>query len=335
MRPARPSAILDLMPRRKAIDHLGLESLLARDEGVATRKELERLGMPGSTISYRSRAGGPWQRPLPGVVVAQSGPLTSRQRILCAVKYAGRGATVSGPTALVEAGFRSPARSGNILVLVVGDRRRQSSGFVDIERTTIDPDAHTVAGVRYAHVARAVIDTCRRSRELNQVRGLIAEAVQRRHVSLSALAAEIRSCAARGSALPRRVMREVRAGVRSVAEAQARKIIIRSGLPQPRWNVALSDRHGARLGVVDAFWVAFGVVLEIDSMEWHLSPADYRRTQRRQARLGRHGLRVIPVAPGDVGDDPALLVETIRDTLAASTGPAPHVRIVESPSQAA
>jgi very-short-patch-repair endonuclease len=95
------------------------------------------------------------------------------------------------------------------------------------------------------------------------------------------------------------------------------------------------SRAGATLATVDAYWEAFGVVLEIDSVEWHLSPEDYRRTQRRHAWLGRHGLQVIPFGPADVEADPELLVNTIRDTLAASTGPAVNVRIAERESSPA
>ena len=324
------------MPRKRRIDYIGLDSLLSRDDHVATRNELEELGLPGSTISHRSRPGGPWQRPLPGIVVAHSGTLTQRQRVISAVKYAGRGAVVTGATALTEAGFRSAPRGDKIHVLVPHERHRKSSGFVVIERTIIDPESHTTQGISYAHPARAVIDACRRERNLNAVRGLVAEAVQRRHASITALAAEIRKGSTRGSALPRRVMREIRAGVRSVAEAQARKIIMASSLPPPRWNRTLETRAGVALATVDAYWEAFGVVLEIDSVEWHLSPEDYRRTQRRHAWLGRHGLVVIPFGPADVDRDPELLVSTIRDTLAASTGPAVNVRIAEhEPSYAA
>ena len=45
---------------------------------------------------------------------------------------------------------------------------------------------------------------------------------------------ELASGSGRGSALPREVLREISAGVRSVAEADARTLVQRSGLPIPR-----------------------------------------------------------------------------------------------------
>lgn len=122
-------------------------------------------------------------------------------------------------------------------------------------------------------------------------------------------------------------MREIRAGVRSVAEAQARAILSRSGLPQPVWNVTLRKARVV-LAVVDAYWEAFGVVLEIDSMEWHLSPADYKKTQRRQRLLARSGLILIPISPSDVIDEPAAFLATVNETLRASTGPIADIEVL-------
>jgi len=56
--------------------------------------------------------------------------------------------------------------------------------------------------------------------------------------------------------LPREVLREINAGVRSVAEADARMLVQllvqRSGLPMPRWNVPLRDGTGRFIATPDA-----------------------------------------------------------------------------------
>jgi hypothetical protein len=41
----------------------------------------------------------------------------------------------------------------------------------------------------------------------------------------------------------------------------------------------------------DAWWPDAGVVVEVDSREWHLSPADWKRTLARHSRMGAFGLR--------------------------------------------
>lgn len=42
-----------------------------------------------------------------------------------------------------------------------------------------------------------------------------------------------------------------------------------------------SPDDGSLVAVPDALWAAAGLVVEIDSRAWHLSPSSYRRTQRR------------------------------------------------------
>jgi hypothetical protein len=317
------------MPRPAQFDTAELDDLIAREGGVLTRRELEQVGLPSSTISYRTRAGGPWQRPLPGIVVTHNGPLTRQERIRCALKYAGPGSCVTGMTALRERGLRAAANETEVHVLIPHGRHRLGTGFVVIERTMNMPETHVMANVPYAEVARAVIDACRRLRHVNAARAIISEAAQRGFATVNAIRSELRAAAARGSALPRRVLREVQAGVRSVAEAKAREQIHRSRLPKPAWNVTLLKGR-TTLGTVDAYWAAYGLVLEIDSLEWHLSPDAYKRTQRRQRRLVAAGLTVVAIAPGDVVDDPVAFIATLRQAIAQSRGPADAITVEQS-----
>jgi hypothetical protein len=60
------------------------------------------------------------------------------------------------------------------------------------------------------------------------------------------------------------------------------------------------------------------VFLEIDSLEWHLSPGSYWRTQARQLRLARVGLIVLPVTPAAVRDDPRAFIEGLKIALEAT-----------------
>lgn len=124
----------------------------------------------------------------------------------------------------------------------------------------------------------------------------------------------------RGSKLVRIVLREAVVGVRSVAEAKARDAIRRARLPEPLWNHDIYTPDGRWLARPDATWKELGVVLEIDSMEWHLSPAAYRKTQARQRRLAKHGLIVIPIAPSDFDHRPEAVLAEIRATLEMAKG---------------
>ena len=213
------------MPPRSAYDSAAIETLLSQAGRVARTAELETLGVGRSTIHYRCRPAGPWQRVLPGILIAHNGAPTLHQHLTAALIYAKPGAMLTGACALRLRGLRS-APGTSIDVLVPHERSRTSSGRVSVKRTTRLPAAQMINGLACAPIARSVVDACRATADLPAVRAMTAEVVQRGLCSVAALADELRACSTRGSALPRRVMQEISAGVRSVAEARARALIL-------------------------------------------------------------------------------------------------------------
>jgi hypothetical protein len=311
------------MPRRARFDSYAIDVLAAQRGGVVRNSELDRLGVPRSTASWRARPGGPWQRLEPGILLLATGEPSAANRRQAALLYAGGGAMLTGATACRMYGLRSAPAAGPVHVLVPHRRRRTSTGSTLVERTRRLPPHRSVDRVPCAAPARAVIDAVRRLRDLRAVRALIAEAVQRQLVTPQDLSSELRGCTTRGTALPRKVLKEVVAGVRSVSEAEARDLLRRSGLPEPVWNQDVYTRDGTWLGRPDACWLALGVVLEIDSMEWHLSPVDYRRTQARQRRFAKAGVTVVPAAPADIRENGPRVVEEVKGALAEARRHAP------------
>ena len=95
------------MPKRKALDQKRVDDLVARTEGVCRRRDLERAGIPPSTVSFRLRPSGRWRRMFAGVILTSSGVPTQRQLLLGALLYAGGGGMLSGHTALVLYGVRA------------------------------------------------------------------------------------------------------------------------------------------------------------------------------------------------------------------------------------
>ena len=179
-------------------------------------------------------------------------------------------------------------------------------------------------GLPVATVARAVVDACRRLKERDAVRELVAEVVQRRLCTVSDLYVEVRAGARQRSALSRRVLAEMDAGVRSVAEMRAREIMAAQGIPAPAWNVSLWSADGEFIASPDAYWATVAAAMEIDSMRWHLGPAAYKRTQKRQRDLTTRGVMVLPVAPDHVIDDPVEFGREVRELLrTAAARPVP------------
>jgi very-short-patch-repair endonuclease len=84
----------------------------------------------------------------------------------------------------------------------------------------------------------------------------------------------------------------------------------------PMFNARLYS--GDRLiAVVDAWWPGAGVVAEVDSREWHLSPEDWERTLRRHARLTTEGILVLHFTPKQIRNEPMQVIATLRATLDA------------------
>lgn len=151
--------------------------------------------------------------------------------------------------------------------------------------------------------ARAAIDACRRLDDLDHVRELVAAVVQQRFCTAAEVWAEVRAAQRQRTALSREVLAEVAAGIRSVAEARLRAGFDRCGVPQPSWNFEVRDADGELLVVYDAYWEDLHAELEINSVEWHLAPSDFRKTTQRQRRVVLSGLRTISVLPSEVEDD--------------------------------
>ena len=223
---------------------------------------------------------------------------------------------ITGNSALARAGVRVPTPE-IIDVLLPHDQRRQSTSFVRIHRTIRMPEQPWRSdGLLWAPPARAVADAVRGLTDMNSARALVAGAVQQRKCTVMQLAAELQAGPNQGSGALRAALEEVAGGIRSVAEGDLRKLIKKSGLPEPMYNSRLfiGDEF---LASPDVWWPDAGVACEVDSREWHLLPADWERTQVRHARMSAHGILVLHYAPRRIRSDPAGVVAEVRKALEA------------------
>jgi hypothetical protein len=187
-----------------------------------------------------------------------------------------------------------------------------------------------------APVPRALVDGARRLSSPQQTTELLADAVQRGFCTIGQLRSEIEAAQRRGTAIPRAVLREVSAGVRSAAERAAMTLWRRSGLPQPWWNAAVYDSDGSLLGVADAWWDDVALAWEINSIAWHLAPEDYAREQARTARFTAAGIPILPTLPRRLVDDPATVVQELQNAYRhAGARPRPPVHAVRAARPAA
>lgn len=307
------------MPRRSDYETEEVRAHIESREQVVTHAELIALGVPKSVICRRMRKGGPWQWSLPGVVICHTGTPTAREKDLAALRYAGEGAVLTGRSALVKYGMKALAVD-RIHVLVPHRRERTSHHFVVIERTRHLPVPLIRGGLPVAPIARATIDAARRTRDEKEVTQAVAEVVQRRMCTPEELRDAVTIAATQRSGILRATLKQIDAGIRSVAESIARLALRHHSVEEPLWNVDLYDSDGSFIASPDGWWDEYGIALQIDSMQWHLSPEDYKRTQAVQRKLARHGVLVFPWAPGDIMRDRVGFRRAVREFLAMNRG---------------
>lgn len=165
------------------------------------------------------------------------------------------------------------------------------------------PSFYRVGPVRYAVTARAVADAAHWLTNLDDVRAVVAEAVQKQACSIAELGIELARGPNTGSSRLRLVLSEVRSGVRSVAEAHFRERILRSDLPVPQFNVFLRAMDGTSIGEIDAWWADAGVAAEIDSQEYHFYREGWLKTNAKHGRMLKHDIKPHHFAPRRVAND--------------------------------
>jgi hypothetical protein len=316
--------MLRRMPRLSQFDRAKLAATLTKQHGIIARRQVLDCAMTTKALRYRIRPDGPWQPVLPGIYATDRGRLSDRQRAVAAFLYAGRGIAITGSAAMAWHGMPGQ-RTDFIDVLVPVHYNRSGAGFVRLRRTSILPGVDYQDGVvSYAPLDRAITDAVRQLTEMPEIRELVASAVQRGKVELWQLTRELAAGPTAGTARLRLALAEVADGVRSVAEAEFRTIILQSRLPAPFYNPRLFVGNEF-LATPDAWWPEAGVAAEVDSKAWHLSPAAWEKTLARHDRMTAQGILVLRFPPNRLRTARQGAVKEIRSALAVSRGPLPHV----------
>ena len=307
------------MARTSHIDDDQLSRLLESQDQVITRDQALACGLTAKAIEYRLRVGGPWRWLLPSVYVAVTGTVTAGQRAVAAQLYAGPRGIISGPVA-VRRHHLTCAGPDAIDVLIPWAMRRQSTGFVRVHRTRQMPQrCYRTGVVRFTEPSRAVADAARFLTRFDDVRGVVSEALLRGKSTLGELSQELAAGGIPHSALLRKALEEVDDGVRSVAEAEFRVLIMRSGLPEPMFNAQLYDARGRFIAMVDAWWERAGVAAEVDSRAYHTKVKDRDATAERHNRLiAKHGIHLVHYPPTRIRTQGRIIVAELRDAI--STG---------------
>jgi hypothetical protein len=248
------------------------------------------------------------------VYLTVTGRPTSEQRLTAALLYAGPRSVITGTAALRAYRLRAPG-ADVIDVLVPQAARRQSVGFVRTHRTRRLPRVYRTGVIRYAAPARAVADAAQLLASVDDVRAVVAEAIQKQTCSIAQLGTELQQAGTRDNGRLRTALKDVQAGSRSVAEIRFKERVEKSSLPPPSYNVFLRSADGTDIGEVDAWWADEGVSVEIDSQEYHFYRADWLKTEAKRSRLLKHGVFPHNIAPVRIDNDWDAVCAEIRSSL--------------------
>ena len=304
------------MKSPEALNSGQLAETLRRQHHVIGRDQALASGLTPAALKHRLRAGGPWQKLLPGVYLTVTGAVSPTQREMAALLHAGPRSALTGMAAARHYGFRVPDAIP-IDVVVPVEVRRESTGFVRVQRSVRMPADLCVEGeIRFVMPPRALGDAARDLRTLRDVRALVAQAVQQQRCPIEMLTIELEQGPTKGSALLRTALAEVREGIRSVPEGDLRVLLRRGRVPMPIFNARLYD-GSTLIAVADAWWPEAGVAAEVDSREYHYSAEDWQRTMRRHDRLVARGVLLLHFTPAQIRSEPQAVAAEIHSALIA------------------
>jgi very-short-patch-repair endonuclease len=136
---------------------------------------------------------------------------------------------------------------------------------------------------------------------LDDVRAIVAEAVQRGLATPHDLEAEYGAGPRNDSKHLRIALEDLLAGARSAPEGRAARSLRKANLGGFVQNTKI--RIGSRRFVADFLWEDLGAILEIDSREYHFNERDWQQTLRRDQTLQGAGYAVLHVTPAQLRDE--------------------------------
>lgn len=276
-----------------------LRALADDQAGIVSRIQAYQLGITRSAVRANLRARR-WRRVGSQSISLTTGPLTRAAQEWAAVFEAGPRAFLDGASALLASGLRNFTEREIRVSVPRGARIRRARGL-DIRQTRRwHRDDVVGSGVPRSRPAVAAVRGALWARSDRQATLLMTMAVQQGLVDATALGHELlRIRRDRRRLLLHAVVLDLLSGVRSLGEADFRRMCRAHGLPEPSRQVLRKGRRGTYY--LDVLWDDWGVAVEIDGVqhEWAqnliadaLRHNDVTLRHARVLRLPLLGLRV-------------------------------------------
>lgn len=228
------------MTTTTSTDSLAFGDLVSH--GVLHRRHLRVAGISDRRAAQLSGPGGPWRQVYSGVYLVHDKPPSREELLHAAVARYGRGTIITGTDALCAHGISHP-RTPEIHLLVPHNRRPSNEPSVITYRTARMPKAIQIDGLPYTSAARAALDLARRENDPDEIARLVSLPLYWGLADRAELTTELNTGNQRGSAAVRTVLRNLD-DQETFAHGQALRVLQRTPLPTPQWNVAVCDRRG-------------------------------------------------------------------------------------------
>ncbi len=297
---------------RNSVATVRVGDVAAAQWGVISWAQMRDCGLSGPSISRAVRAGR-LHRLHPRVYAVGHDNICLEGRLVAALLYAGPGAALSHGTAAWL--WRLTEREPALIDVSKPLRRAARPGLRLHTRSAWEACRHRlfpVTTVRQTLLDLAATDSrprLRRALAEADFRGLLEP------IGLAAVAGQGRP----GSAALRDGLADhlpALALTRSELEQRFLELCESAGIPVPEVNATAAGL------IVDMYWREAGVVVELDGVAGHGSPARVGRDHSRDLALRSAGLIVLRYTWMQITGDPAAVAEDLGRTLAARRTPA-------------
>jgi hypothetical protein len=247
-------------------------AIAVRQHRCVTRAQLLALGVGSHAIAYWVRTGR-LHRVHQGVYCVGTPPTTPLERAAAAVLACGAGAALSHGSALTLWGFQERWVMP-LHMTVPGDRRRPGIVIRQVPGLT-RADIRTHLGLRVTSPARTVLD-CAPDLPAKRLVRIVNDGRRSGLLRLPALTDVIQRFPRHpGCARVRPLLERPTGPTRSEFEDAFLAFCDRFGFPRPKVNVEVNGHE------VDAFFEAEGVIVEMDSWDFHQDRASFENDRNR------------------------------------------------------
>jgi hypothetical protein len=303
---------------------LRLDEVLTHHDGVLSISMALQF-MTKNQLRWQVTSGR-WQKPVRGVIVAQSGPLTDRQVLRAALLRAGPGAAIAGLTAARLDGFKGfddkrPVAEAPIHLLVPAGRRRRTpplglTVITHYARMISDQDVHPLRQPRRTRIARSLVDAAAWMPTDRGSMAVLAAGVQQRLVRVD----DLRQVADRIEKLHHRkliieALDDIAGGSHALSELDFVRLVVRAfRLPEPSRQSGRRDQRGRRRWT-DAAWDEYKIAVEIDGAQHTEDPLQGWDDMERDIDLGLDGYLTLRFPAWLVRTDPRCVAGRILEAL--------------------